>query len=182
MWTFNSAMSATGLRYRITRRARPKPARLGAVALLIAALGGSWAALADSRPAARVDQRPAPDGPTADTPGAAARSKQTRTGLASFIAKEFEGRKTASGEIYDSSQLVAAHPRYRPGTVVRVTNLENGRVVVVKVIDRSAAGRTRPGPIIDLSRAAAERLDFVEQGKVKVRTEVLQWPGRRGRT
>ena len=182
MWTLNSAMSDTELRYRIARTARPKPRRFGALAVLIAALGGCSTALADSRSTDRPYQRSAPADPSVDTPGGAARSRQTRTGLATFIAKEFEGRKTASGEIYDSSQLVAAHPTYRPGTIVRVTNLENGRVVVVKVIDRTAAGAKRAGPIIDLSRAAAERLDFVQQGKVKVRTEVLQWPGRRGRT
>jgi rare lipoprotein A len=152
------------------------------LAAIIAALGGSSAPLANSRSADSTYQRPAPDGPAAETPGGAPRSKQTRTGLATFIGKQFEGRKTASGEIYDSSQLVAAHPTYRPGTILRVTNLENGRVVVVKVIDRTAPGARRARPIIDLSRAAAERLEFVEQGKVKVRTEVLQWPGRRGRT
>jgi rare lipoprotein A len=59
------------------------------------------------------------------------------------------------------------------GTVVRVTNKENGRVVQVKVIDRSAAGRG--GPIIHVSRSAAERLDFWRQGTVKVTIEVMQW-------
>jgi rare lipoprotein A len=104
---------------------------------------------------------------------ASRRDKETRTGLASFIAARFQGRKTASGELYDGAQLVAAHPSYPMGTVVRVTNQENGRVVQVKVTDRSAAGRDRP--IIDLSRAAAERLEFVRQGTVKVTTEVVEW-------
>ena len=101
----------------------------------------------------------------------AAELKQKRTGLASYMAKKLEGRKTASGELYDGRQLVAAHPSYPMGTVVRVTNLANGRSVVVTVIDRSAGGRGRP--IIDLSRTAAAQLDMLEQGVVKVTTEVL---------
>ena len=65
------------------------------------------------------------------------------------------------------------------GTVVRVTNQDNGRVVQVKVIDRRGG---RGGPIIDLSRTAAERLDFVRQGTVKVTTEVIEWgTGPRGK-
>jgi rare lipoprotein A len=93
--------------------------------------------------------------------------------LASFIGAKLQGQKTASGELYDGAKLVAAHPSYPMGTVVRVTNQDNGRVVQVKVIDRSAAGRDRP--IIDVSRTAAERLDFVRQGTVKVTTEVIEW-------
>ena len=104
---------------------------------------------------------------------ASRRDTETRTGRASFIAARLQGRKTASGELYDGATLVAAHPSYPMGTVVRVTNQDNGRVVQVKVIDRSAAGRDRP--IIDVSRMAAERLDFVRQGTVTVRTEVIEW-------
>lgn len=74
--------------------------------------------------------------------------------------------------------LVAAHPTYAMGTVLRVSNPENGRVVEVKVIDRSASGADRP--IIDLSRAAAERLDFIKAGTIKVTTEVLEWGPDRG--
>ena len=100
--------------------------------------------------------------------------KETRTGLATYIASRFEGRKTASGEIYDGSQLVAAHPVYPMGTRVRVTNLENARAVDVKIIDRSAPGKRPSHPIIDLSRAAAERLDFIRHGKTKVTVEVIE--------
>ena len=97
--------------------------------------------------------------------------KQKRTGLASYMAKKLEGRKTASGRIYDGRELVAGHPTYPMGLVLRVTNLANGRSVVVTVIDRSAGGPKRP--IIDLSHAAAAQLDMLEQGVVKVTTEVL---------
>jgi rare lipoprotein A len=102
------------------------------------------------------------------------RSNRTRTGLATYIASRFEGRKTASGEIYDGRQLVAAHPVYPMGTLVRVTNLENARAVEVKIIDRSAPGKGPNHPIIDLSRAAAERLDFIRRGKIRVTVEVIE--------
>jgi rare lipoprotein A len=96
---------------------------------------------------------------------------QKRTGLASYMAKTLEGRKMASGQIYDGRQLVAAHPTYPMGTLLRVTNLTNGRSVEVIVVDRSARGPKRP--IVDLSRAAAERLEMIEAGVVKVTTEVI---------
>jgi peptidoglycan lytic transglycosylase len=107
---------------------------------------------------------------------------ETRTGRASFISDSLEGRKTASGEAYDKSSLVAAHPSYPLGTIVRVTNQENGRAVEVKVVDRTAPPAARRYRIIDLSRAAAERLGFVERGTARVTTEVVQWgEGRPGR-
>lgn len=91
--------------------------------------------------------------------------------MATFIASKFEGRKTASGEPFDGRRLVAAHPSYPMGTRLRVTNQENGRTVEVTVIDRSASGAGRP--IVDLSRAAAEQLGFVERGTVTVTTEII---------
>lgn len=117
-----------------------------------------------------MPERPASVAAPTAAPG---RSRESRTGLASFIAKKFEGRKTASGQVYDGSLLVAAHPTYPMGTVLRVTRQENGRAVEVKVIDRSAPGAD--GPIVDLSRAAAERLDFIRRGTVTVTTEVMAW-------
>ena len=112
--------------------------------------------------------------PAADTPpGKQTTGLPRETGLASFIADKFSGRKTASGEPYDNTSLVAAHPSYPMGTLVRVTNRANARTVEVRIIDRSASGPQRP--IIDLSRAAAARLDFLKQGTATVTTEVLQW-------
>ena len=96
---------------------------------------------------------------------------ETRTGTATFIANRLNGRKTASGEVYDGTRLIAAHPTYPMGTRLRVTNEENGRTVEVTVVDRSAGGAGRP--IVDLSRAAAERLGFVDSGTAKVTTEVI---------
>lgn len=104
--------------------------------------------------------------------------KETQSGLATFIGKSFEGKKTASGEIlnFDKNEMVAAHPSYPMGTVVRVTNLENQRSAEVRIIDRSFTPKNREeGVIIDVSPVAAEKLGFVKKGKVRVRTEVLEW-------
>jgi rare lipoprotein A len=95
-------------------------------------------------------------------------------GLASWYGPGFHGQETASGEIFDQREMVAAHRTLPLGSVIRVTNLENGRGVVVRVIDRGPYGRNfRKGTIVDLSRAAAGRLGFVKQGLVRVRIEVL---------
>jgi rare lipoprotein A len=106
--------------------------------------------------------------------------KETRTGLALFLADEFQRRKTASGETFDSRKLIAAHPSYSLGTVVRVTNLRNGRAVEVRVVDRGPSPKNRKkGAVIDLSRSAAEQLDFITEGMTRVRLEVLEWGGGR---
>ena len=107
---------------------------------------------------------------------------EAREGVASFIGAEFQGGRTASGEVYDPSRLVAAHPTYPLGTVVRVTGVGSGRSVEVRVVDRSAPPRTGGGAAIDLSRAAAERLGLTaEEGKARVKVEVIEWGGGGGR-
>jgi len=88
-----------------------------------------------------------------------------QAGKASWYGPGFEGRKTASGERYDSSDLTAAHRELPFGSKVRVTNLENGRSVVVEINDR---GPYKPGRVIDLSKGAARRLGMVEDGVVRV--------------
>jgi rare lipoprotein A len=100
-------------------------------------------------------------------------AKETQTGSAAFISEELEGQKTANGETYDQTQLVAAHASYPMGTVVRVTNPENQRTVEVRVIDRIAPPQSSDQPIIDLSLAAAQQLGFTEKGITKVQTEVI---------
>jgi len=106
--------------------------------------------------------------------------KEMQAVQASFIDDAFQGRQTASGEIFEKNELVAAHPSYPMGTVVRVINLENERVVEVRINDRASTAKNREeGAIIDLSPAAAEKLGFVNDGKVRVRTEVLEWGGTR---
>jgi rare lipoprotein A len=103
---------------------------------------------------------------------------QTREGLASFYGSEFHGRRTASGVRFDMNAMVAAHPSYPFGTVLRVTNLANRQSATVRVVDRGpAAEQQADGVIIDVSRRAAQRLGFVERGRTRVRLEVLSWGG-----
>ena len=91
-------------------------------------------------------------------------------GKASYYADKFEGRPTASGEKYRKDMFTAAHRKLPFGTVIRVKNMENQREVVVTVNDR---GPFVKGRILDLSRAAAESLDFVLQGTAMVSYEIL---------
>jgi rare lipoprotein A len=93
------------------------------------------------------------------------------------MGESLQGEKTASGESLDTNELVAAHPTYPMGTVVRVTNLENQRTAELRIIDRSATAQNqKEGIIIDVSSEAAEKLGFdKKKGKVRVRTEVLEW-------
>ena len=91
-------------------------------------------------------------------------------GTASWYGPGFDGKLTASGEIFDTTKLTAAHQTLPFDTLVRVTNLENNRVVVVRVNDR---GPFVGGRILDLSQAAAERLDMVGSGTARVRLELL---------
>ncbi len=91
-------------------------------------------------------------------------------GVASFYADKFEGRKTANGEIFSQKKMTAAHNGLPLGTWIRVTNLGNGRKVVVKVNDRLHPRNRR---LLDLSKAAATRLGYLKRGLAKVKLEVL---------
>lgn len=96
-------------------------------------------------------------------------------GLASYYGPGFHGDLTASGKPFNQWAMVAAHRTLPFGTLVRVTNLENGRQVVVRIIDRGPYGRNqRKGTIIDVSKGAARRLSFLKAGLVRVRVEVLR--------
>ena len=95
-------------------------------------------------------------------------------GKASYYAHKFHGRPTASGEIYDENDMTAAHRTLDFGTTVRVTNLYNGKQVVVRINDR---GPFVEGRIIDLSYKAAGEMDMIAAGVVKVRVEVLRTGG-----
>src|SRR5689334_1106093 len=92
-------------------------------------------------------------------------SSTTRIGYASYYGKGLQGKKTASGERFDKTEMVGAHPSYPLGTLLRVTNLRNGRSVDVRIKDRGPADgpRTR-GVIIDLSESAAVALGFRHRG------------------
>jgi rare lipoprotein A len=99
-------------------------------------------------------------------------------GDATYLARFFHGRTSASGERFDERKLVAAHRTLPFGSVVRVTNVRNGRAVTVRIVDRGPYGRNyREGTIIDVSREAARRLRMLREGQVPVRVEVLKRGG-----
>lgn len=95
---------------------------------------------------------------------------QVQTGKASFYADRFEGNPTASGEKYRANKLTAAHKTLPFGTKVRVTNLANNESVVVTINDR---GPYAEGRVIDLSKIAAEKLNFFNQGTAEVKLEIV---------
>jgi rare lipoprotein A len=97
------------------------------------------------------------------------------TGIASWYGRDFHGRHSASGVRFDMHGLSAAHPTWPLGTRVRVTNLDNGRQVVVTILDRGPLAGDR---IIDLSYGAARQLSMTKEGLAKVRVEVIQNPRR----
>ena len=127
---------------------------------------GLTVACASSRPPS------APPSGAAEPPPAAP-SEWSEEGIASWYGGDdgFEGKPTASGEIYDSSLLTAAHRELPLGTLVEVWSVVNGKSVRVRINDR---GPFIKGRIIDLSRAAAGRLDLIGPGTGRVRLSVLR--------
>lgn len=93
------------------------------------------------------------------------------TGIASWYGPQFHGKQTANGEIFDMNELTAAHRTLQMPSLVRVTNLENGLSLIVRVNDR---GPFKRGRVIDLSKRAAQLLGFEKNGTAKVRLEVLK--------
>ncbi len=93
-------------------------------------------------------------------------------GVASWYGEDFHGRPTSSGEIYNMYDLTAAHKLMPLGTVAKITHLDNGRSVVVKINDR---GPFVDGRVIDLSYSAASEIGMVEEGVSKVEIKVLKW-------
>ncbi len=96
----------------------------------------------------------------------------TYTGIASYYAHDFQGKKTANGEIFDMHQLTAAHRSFPFNTKVRVTNLDNGKSCIVRVNDRGPFKLER---IMDVSLSAAEKLDMMKTGTASVQLEVVEW-------
>ena len=92
-------------------------------------------------------------------------------GIASWYGRRYHGRRTANGEIFDMNSATAAHPTLPFGTRVHVTNLGNGRSVVLRINDRGPFVRRR---IIDVSRRAARVLGFVQKGTAQVRVQLVQ--------
>jgi len=92
-------------------------------------------------------------------------------GKASYYGEDFHGRRTANGEIYDMYGLTAAHRELPFGTICRITNLKNGKSVIVRINDR---GPFVPGRIFDLSYDAAKKLEALDDGIIQVKAEILK--------
>ncbi|HET9325777.1 MAG TPA: septal ring lytic transglycosylase RlpA family protein [Candidatus Eisenbacteria bacterium] len=95
---------------------------------------------------------------------------EPQMGVASYYAGRWHGRRTASGERFDMHEMTAAHRTLPFGTRVRVTNLKNGRDVVVRINDRGPWKKKR---VIDVSYAAARKLGMIGPGTVRVRLDVV---------
>jgi rare lipoprotein A len=98
-------------------------------------------------------------------------SAQQSEGIATYYDDKFEGRPTANGDIFDQNKLTAAHRTLGFGTILKVTNLQNKKSVVVTVNDRGPFVDSR---LIDLSKSAATALGFVDQGLTRVRIDVIK--------
>lgn len=96
----------------------------------------------------------------------------TEEGIASYYSTGFNGKLTASGEVFNKNAFTAAHREFPFGTILRVTNLNNNESVEVTVNDR---GPFKKGRIIDLSEAAARAIGMIQTGTAEVRLEVLKW-------
>ena len=108
-----------------------------------------------------------------------ARALSIQSGSGSYYADKFAGRSTASGAPYEPHGFTAAHRTLPFGTVLRVTRKDGGQVVYVRVTDRGPYGPR--GRILDLSRAAAEKLGMLRAGVVKIKVEVLEYGPRKQR-
>ena len=145
----------------------PLSATLAALALALATSVQAQTAPA-SAPAAAPAATPAPAAAPVAAPATAAAGME---GLAAYYSDRLDGRRTASGQVFDQSKLTAAHQTLPFGTMVKVTNTKNGRSVVVRINDR---GPTQAGRVVDLSRAAASKLGMLRAGLVPVKLEVVK--------
>jgi len=104
------------------------------------------------------------------TDPASAGSRSVQKGKAVYYSSVFNGKKTASGDLYDETKLTAAHRSLPFGTLVKVTNLASGKSVVVKINDRGPFGKK--DRIIDLSLAAARKIGMIKAGVADVKIEI----------
>jgi rare lipoprotein A len=141
-----------------------------AIALSVASLGAGPASGRGSSEAAKVTTQPVTT-TGGHKPHKNGRFKPYQVGTASWYGEYFQGKTTASGEPYNMSDFTAAHPSLPLGTFVKVTNLRNGRVAVVRINDR---GPVVDGRIIDVSYHTARALGFKERGLQKVRLDLYQ--------
>ena len=111
------------------------------------------------------------------TPSLSTRNKNIKhrrimKGVSSFYAEDFHGKLTANGEVYDMYGLTAAHKTLPLNTIIRVTNLVNDKSLILRVNDR---GPYVKGRKLDCSYGAAKKLEFVNDGTVEVKIEVIEW-------
>ena len=143
--------------------------RTTSAALAILALV-AFAAQAQTTPAAPARAPAAAPAPSAAAP-APASAAGVETGLAAVYSDKLQGRKTASGQVYDRNKLTTAHKTLPFGTKVKVTNVKNDKSVVLLVNDR---GPTQAGRVVDVSPAAAKALGISARGTAEVRVEVAE--------
>ncbi len=134
------------------------------IAFLIVCLGAAQGPNISEASAASISPTPKPAVRTQ------VKTKPYQVGTASWYGQIFDGKPTASGEPYDMYDMTAAHLKLPMGSYVRVTNLRNGRAVIVRVNDR---GPIVPGRIIDLSYGAAQALEFKQRGLQRVRLDLV---------
>ena len=101
---------------------------------------------------------------------------KTWVGNASWYGKDFDGRKTANGERFDSEAMTAAHPNLPFGSVVRIVNPRNGKFEIVRINDR---GPFQEGREIDVSHGVARKIGLLHSGVSQVRLELMQLPTKR---
>jgi rare lipoprotein A len=146
---------------------------LSAAAIALAINAGGVQAADNAAPTAPPAAAPAPaTAPPAATPAppAPAAAAGGETGLAAVYNHRLNGHKTANGERYDANRLTAAHKTLPFGTMVKVTNVKNQKMVTVRINDR---GPTQAGRILDLSTAAAQELGIKPTSMAEVSTEVV---------
>ena len=100
------------------------------------------------------------------------KSKTTYKGISSFYGPQFHGKLTANGEIFDMYGVSAAHKEFPFNTIVRVTNENNGKSLIIRINDRGPYVNNR---ILDCSFGAAKKLNFVNEGTASVKIEVIEW-------
>jgi peptidoglycan lytic transglycosylase len=139
-----------------------------AIAFLIVGLGAAQGPnISEAKPA------PVSSVATPEVRHQVEKAKPYQIGTASWYGETFQGKPTASGERYEMYDMTAAHLRLPMGSYVKVTNLRNGRSVIVRVNDR---GPVVPGRIIDLSYGAAQALQFRSRGLQRVRLDLVGTP------
>lgn len=101
---------------------------------------------------------------------------RTITGKASFYSTNLHGTQTSTGEKFDNNKMTGASNNFKLNTWVLVTNISNGKNVVVKINDRMHPKMSRKGRIVDVSRAAAKKLGFIQKGITKVKVTQIDAP------